>query len=380
MDACLPDVGHSSSPLESPLGLGELKITHVFSQEGEGGRHPARCLITMLLRYGRSKRKVQHNDESSTPVEDAALLAELVKEARKALEPLAACKMDCRYMDLVRAHTPLGAENGAGVYIRVAHVQLDADGHIAPQEFQSFLHELDEVRESIINGFNTMLLSMALLLTILVVLFLVKVDHHAFDEDEVDATNSAWDVDAIEWLAHISDSSRVGMRRSFHCVESGLFGLCIIGCLAGFFLAQCQLVVVSALPGNMALLEYLLKGGLKPIPIVYACVDLPFFLTPLGLVFAAARHSSIAFVVAVFVVPGCYLLWSDVLFVRSDGFLLLQNRTLQKRARAAVARTLAEQTSFQHVEGAQQAVNIQQDPGTMPRLAERTCADVRRGE
>ena len=83
-------------------------------------------------------------------------------------------------MDLVRAHAPIGAENGAGVYIRVAHVQLDADGHVAPQEFQRFLYELDEVRESIINGFNTMLLSMALLLTILVVLFLVKVDHHAF--------------------------------------------------------------------------------------------------------------------------------------------------------------------------------------------------------
>ena len=221
----------------------------------------------MLPRRRRTTgRKVHARDVVPPSVDDAVILAELVRQARTALEPLAACELDCGYMELTRAHKKIGAENGVGVHIRVASVRLDSDGHIGPEEFGRFMRELDEVRESLVNCFSTMLISMALLLTILVVLFLAKVSYgNEIGASGLNPNASAWDVDAIAWLCAQSSGGEMSVRRVFLGVESLLLALCIMGCLAGVFLAQCNLIIISALPGNMAMLEYLLRGGLKPI-------------------------------------------------------------------------------------------------------------------
>lgn len=294
----------------------------------------------LARRPGRKKAQAsaQGGADVRSSADDAELLAALVKDARKALEPLAACEPTCSYSDLLRAHKPMGVENGAGVHLRVANVQLDADGRVTAEVLQRFVTELDEVRESIYTCFNTLLVSMALLLTVLVVLFLAKVE---YKEADAAAARSAWDVDAISWLAGGSNNE-VGARRICHGFESAIFGLCLLGCLGGIFLAQCQLVVVSALPGNMAMLEYLLQGGLKGVFTIYMCVDLPFVLAPIGIALTAARHSPVAFLTSIVIVIGCYVLWGTALIAGPSGMLMVQNRTLQRRARAAVARTDAE--------------------------------------
>ena len=232
-----------------------------------------------------------------------------------------------------------------GVHIRVANVKLDADGRVAPDEVARFLTELEAVRESLVSCFSTMLVSMALLLTILVVLFLASPDHGEAHEPDASismaAPPSVWDADAVGWLT--GGNNELAVRRGFHLAESTLLAVCVAGCLAGLFLAQCQLVIVSALPGNLAMIEYLLHGGLKPIFTVYFCVDVPFFLTPVAMPFIAARYSAVAFLAALAIFVFCWAFWCNFMGAETQP-LMLQNRLLQRWAKSAVARTQAEKS------------------------------------
>ena len=295
-----------------------------------------------MLANRRSIRPRRSDKVHSVPAtaDDRALLAELVVHAREALLPLADCELDCAYPKLLKAHKPIGSENGAGIHIRVANVALDADGCVSSEELARFVAELADIRDSLTNCFSTLIVSQALLLTILVVLFLAS----PYDRLEAGASEAAsiWDSDAIAWLS--GSDNDLTVRHAFHTAEAALLAACILGCLAGFFLSQCQLVIVSALPGNLAMVEYLLKGGLKPIFTLYMCVDLPFLLTPIALPFVAARYSALAFVAAIALLVGCYALWCPFMHAESQP-LMLQNRTLQRWARMAVARTQAERAN-----------------------------------
>jgi hypothetical protein len=279
---------------------------------------------------------VEHHTAENMPYEQA-ILAELVREARKALEPLAKLELTASYGKIASTIKGLGAETGTGIHIRVANVHLDSKGSASVEEVQRFENECDSIRDQYFNQVSVYMVSTALLMTVLVVMAVAEAQH-LLDEPTLDTEDapSMWGPDAASWIA---PGNELGIRRAFYAAEFAILATCLMLSVAGVFLCNCQCGIIMGMPSHVAMIEYLLHGGLQTVPTLYICVDLPFFLFPFALPFVAARFSTVAFVGCLILAIGCHLIWLPFF---TCGPMHLYNRVLQKRARAAVARTAQE--------------------------------------
>lgn len=290
----------------------------------------AHCMALLRARRTGPKFAADDRDARFAVAEDEAIiLAELVRMARKALVPLAALDLSASYAKILKVNGRLGAETGTSIHIRVATIRLDAVGRVLPEDIKRFEFDCDTIRDTYYNQISTFMVSTALLMTVVVVLTLAEASH-LYGDDTESYSPSLWGPDAASWLA---PDNAVSVRRSFYAFEFTLLGLCLMLTISGVFLCNCQAAIMMGMPSNIAMMEYLIRGGLRSIPTLYMCVDLPFFFFPLALPFIAARYNAVAFFGACIIFIGY---WVIVMPLFTCGPMHIYNRVLQTRARAAV--------------------------------------------
>ena len=258
--------------------------------------------------------------------------------------------LDDPYSKLAPPQSKLGAETGTAVYIRIASVALDARGQISDEEYARICSELDEVRGDMFNALSSMLIAISLMLTILAVATFNEVNLVSKGggvaptvQDDEDGYNdgdelSIWGPDAVVWLA---PSNALNLRRGFYCAEFGLLAFGLFLSLSGVWhsIAQLTLFLACCSTGNVAMVEYLLGGGLRHFSTLYILMDFPFFWFALALPFIGARFNAVAFFTCIVVCLGCFAIWIPLCWGKPGGprgAILLTNSILLPRAKAVV--------------------------------------------
>ena len=275
--------------------------------------------------------------------DDVVRLSRLVVEARARLAPVAAMqkpgKKRYHLVDLPNGgYQKLGGEHGIGILLRVGNVTLDPRGRVASEvELQRFLDSLTELREDLVQCFNTWMIIFALMLTVTIVLQLAAPPDYRDDEDESGEASlaTAFGPDAAAWLSPGGNAPTV--RRALYCVECGFLAIAVAGSFAGLVMSLIMGIMLSALPTRLAFLEFVLDQY-PSIMFFYMCGDLvlmgPATMTP----FIAARSSGVAFLASLFVPAfGLFYIWAKATMVQQSA-----DRIFVAEAVVTVSRTQRE--------------------------------------
>jgi len=212
-------------------------------------------------------------------------LAEMIKDARCRLGPLAAATS---FWQAGNVAADLGDADAVAILLRVAKVDIDGDGCVQAQEYARFLDEASEMISAVQSSvLNTSIVS-ALLLSILLPLLVAP--YASADAAVGDGT--AWD-DAAAYFAG-PDGDAEALRRRLYAVECALLGIACICCAVGLGTSIAAYQNVSAMPGKLCAVQYLLEtphvsralAGFWAVCLLALFVSIPM---------VAARASAIAF-------------------------------------------------------------------------------------
>jgi hypothetical protein len=279
---------------------------------------------TSQLMFNRPRRRRQVSDAPAAQdvlPDDMERLSRLVIDARAKLVPVAEMKQPGKtkyhLVNLPKnGYQKLGGEHGIGILLRVGNVALDTRGRVASEhELHRFLDSLTELREDVVQCFNTWMVLFALMLTVTIVLQFAPPPEGLDGEDDATAVGSAFGPDAAAWLSPSGNAPAV--RRALYCVECGLLAVAVGGSMAGLVMSLIMGIMLAALPTPLAFLEFVLDQ-FSSIMFFYMCGDLvlmgPAVMTP----FIAARSSGVAFCASLFVPAfGCFFIWAKATMVHA---------------------------------------------------------------